>query len=147
MEAIKRILVPTDFSACSAAAARSAADLARQFGATIDAVAVVDTSPLAEAYGDEAYRNERIAFIRDRARSELTDFVAAHLAGVPVTQHVRDGDTYLEIDRATKEFGCGLVVMGTHGRTGLAHLLVGSVAEKVVRHSPVPVMTVRAPVD
>ncbi|MCK6556065.1 universal stress protein [Candidatus Binatia bacterium] len=145
MKAIKRILVPTDFSECSVAAARFAAALARQFGAAIDAVTVVDTSPLVEAYGDETYRNERVTFIRDRAREQLTGFVAANLAGLQVVQHVRDGDTYVEIDRVATELECGLVVMGTHGRTGLAHLLVGSVAEKVVRHSSVPVVTVRSP--
>jgi len=144
MNPIKRILVPTDFSECSAAAARLAAMLARQLGAVIDAITVVDTAPLQEAYGDEAYRNERIAFIASRARTHLEEFVAAHLSGVSVDVHVRDGDTYVEIDAAAKDLSCDLVVMGTHGRTGLAHLLVGSVAEKVVRHSPVPVLTVRA---
>jgi nucleotide-binding universal stress UspA family protein len=57
--------------------------------------------------------------------------------------HVRDGDTFQEILGAAKELESDVIVMGTHGRTGLAHLLIGSVAEKVVRKSPIPVMTVR----
>jgi nucleotide-binding universal stress UspA family protein len=58
---------------------------------------------------------------------------------------VRDGYTSLEIMQAARELGSDLIVMGTHGRTGLAHLVIGSVAEKVVRKSTVPVLTVRGP--
>ena len=59
--------------------------------------------------------------------------------------HVRAGNTFLEILQAAQELGSDLIVMGTHGRTGLAHVLIGSVAEKVVRKNTVPVLTVRGP--
>ncbi len=144
MKAIERILVPTDFSDCAAAAADLAARLARQLGAADELVTVVDTSPLLEVYGDVQYRDERIAYIRDKARQELGAFARKHFAGVDrVRQDVRDGNTFLEILQAAKDTGSDLIVMGTYGRTGLAHLLIGSVAEKVVRKSPVPVLTVR----
>jgi nucleotide-binding universal stress UspA family protein len=144
MKAIERILVPTDFSDCAGAAADLAAQLAKQLGAAIELVTVVDTSPLLEAYGDVDYRNERIAYIRGKAREQLDAFARKHFAGLErVRQDVRDGNTFLEILQAARDTGCDLIVLGTHGRTGLAHLLLGSVAEKVVRKSPVPVLTVR----
>jgi nucleotide-binding universal stress UspA family protein len=145
MKAIERILVPTDFSECAGAAADQAAQLAKQLGAAIEVVTVVDTSPLLEAYGDVDYRNERIAYIRGQARQQLEAFTRKHFAGPErARQEVRDGNTFLEILRAAHDTGSDLIVLGTHGRTGLAHLLIGSIAEKVVRKSPVPVLTVRA---
>jgi nucleotide-binding universal stress UspA family protein len=145
MKAIEWILVPTDFSECAGAAAEQAAQLAKQLGAAIEVVTVVDTSPLLEAYGDVDYRNERIAYIRGQARQQLEAFARKHFAGLErVRQDVRDGNTFLEILQAAHDTGSDLIVLGTHGRTGLAHLLIGSTAEKVVRKSPVPVLTVRA---
>ncbi len=144
MKSIQRILLPTDFSACAGAAAEVAAQLATRLGATIQLVTVVDTAPLLEAYGDLAFRNQRIANIRGKARETLDQFARQHLAEVErVDVLVRDGDTFLEILQAARDADCNLIVLGTHGRTGLAHLIIGSVAEKVVRHSPVPVLTVR----
>lgn len=143
MAAFQRLLVPTDFSDCAAAAAGVAARLARQLGCRVDVITVVDTRPLFDAYGDEAFRDERIAAIRGAAAALLDDFVPAHFSGCEVSQAVRDGDAFSEILEAAKETGADLIVMGTHGRAGLAHLLIGSVAEKTVRHSPVPVLTVR----
>jgi nucleotide-binding universal stress UspA family protein len=146
MTSIKRILVPTDSSPGAAAAAEIAARMARDLHAAIDVVTIVDTSPLEEAYGDVAFRTQRIGEIRAVAHRHATDFAGRHFAGIPqVDVHVRDGNTFLEILQAARDFHSDLIIMGTHGRTGIAHLLIGSVAEKVVRASSVPVMTVRAP--
>lgn len=140
----ERLLVPTDFSPGASAAAIVAAHLARALGASIDVLTVVDTSPLADAYGDASFRAERIAAIHAKAKEDGATFADRHCTGVrQVRVHVRDGDTFLEILRAAEEIGSDVIVMGTHGRTGIAHLLIGSVAEKVMRKSPVPVMTVR----
>lgn len=144
MKSIQRILLPTDFSECAGAAADLAAQLAKRLGAAIQLVTVVDTSPLLEAYGDVAFRNERIADIRAKAREQLDRFSQQHLAGLEhVDEQVCDGNTFLEILQAARDADCNLIVLGTHGRTGLAHLIIGSVAEKVVRQSPIPVLTVR----
>ena len=144
MRPIERILVATDFSVGADAAAEVAAQLARQLQASVDVVTVVDTSPLADAYGDVAYRTQRIAEIHNEAGHKAATFADHHLAGIDrVKVHVRDGNTFLEILQAALDHGSDLIVMGTHGRTGIAHLLIGSVAEKVVRKSIVPVMTVR----
>ena len=144
MNTVQRILVPTDFSACAGTAAEWAAGLARQVGAAIELVTVVDTTHFTEIYGDETLRRERIAHIHGEAERQLADFAERHLRGqAPLRREVRDGNTFLQIVEAVREKGCDLIVMGTHGRTGLAHLLIGSVAEKVVRGSVVPVVTVR----
>lgn len=140
----ERLLLPTDFSPGATAAAGVAAQLARDVGASIDVVTIVDTSPLADAYGDAAFRAERIAAIHAKAHQDAAAFVARNFDGLRQVQvHVRDGNTFLEILRAAEELQSNLIVMGTHGRTGLAHLFIGSVAEKIVRKSAVPVMTVR----
>jgi nucleotide-binding universal stress UspA family protein len=144
MKPIQHILVPTDFSECAGAAADLAAQLARQLHATVQLVTVVDTSPLLEAYGDVAFRNERIAHIRGKAREQLAQFAQHHFAGLEdIDAEVRDGNTSAEILQAAGDSGSNLIVMGTHGRAGLVQLLIGSVADKVVRQSRIPVLTVR----
>ncbi|MBX9604989.1 MAG: universal stress protein [Gammaproteobacteria bacterium] len=146
MNPVSRILVPTDLSECAGAAAAWAAGLARQLGAVIELVTVVDTTHFNEIYGDETLRNQRIAHIRGEAGKQLEAFAQRYLGGLEqVRREVRDGNTMQEILAAAGEKGCELIVMGTHGRTGVAHLLIGSVAEKVVRQSTVPVLTVRPP--
>ena len=144
MKAIEKILVATDLSACAAIAAGVAAQLAHQLGAAIDVVTVVDTLPLAEAYGDASYRAEHVATMRQQAREQTDAFATHEFTGIKAVHvHVRDGITSKEIVQAAQELQSDLIVMGTHGRTGLAHLVIGSIAEKVVRSSPVPVLTVR----
>lgn len=144
MKAIDRILMATDFSNGAEAAAEAASQMARQLKASIDVVTVVDTRPLLEAYGDVAFRTQRINEIREAARVRAAEFAARHFGDLEETGvYVRDGEIFLEILAAAQELGSGLIVLGTHGRTGLAHLLIGSVAEKVVRKSTLPVLTVR----
>jgi nucleotide-binding universal stress UspA family protein len=80
----------------------------------------------------------------DTAQTELRDFAVTHLQdAVPVQVHIAVGKPAEEIVRVAQEEGVDLVVMGTHGRTGVRHLLLGSVAEDVTRHAPCPVFTVR----
>ncbi|MBI3781830.1 MAG: universal stress protein [Deltaproteobacteria bacterium] len=145
MKSIRRILIATDFSKGANAAARLAAEWARRLKASVDVVTVVDTLPLVEAYGDASYRKERAAEIREDARRRVEKFAVDGFSGCGrVRAYVRDGYTSSEIMAAACELDSDLIVMGTHGRTGIAHLVIGSVAEKVVRKSPVPVLTVRA---
>jgi len=145
MKPIAKILVPTDFSECSSAAADTAAQLARQVNGAVELITVVNTAPLFEAYGDVNYRNERIAYIRSKAQQELEHFARNHFAdGIRLNLTVRDGEIFAEILQAARDTQSDMIVLGTHGRTGLAHLLIGSIAEKVVRHSPIPVVTVSA---
>jgi nucleotide-binding universal stress UspA family protein len=80
----------------------------------------------------------------DETRAELNK-IAAKNGGVKYVTDVKHGNSAEEILRAIDEYKPDLVVMATHGRTGLKHMLMGSVAERIVRLSPVPVLTVRAP--
>jgi nucleotide-binding universal stress UspA family protein len=73
----------------------------------------------------------------------ISDLAVSHKdAGIPIETHLTEGLPHERIIAVAEEVGAELIVMGTHGRTGLAHLLVGSVAERVVRASPIPVLTV-----
>jgi len=144
MKAFERILVATDFSAGADAAAEAAAELAHRLKASLDVVTVVDTSAFATLYGDAVYRTQRIADIHGEAHNGAQQFADRHFGGLAHVQvYVRDGNTFLELLQAAQDLGSDMIIMGTHGRTGLAHLLIGSVAEKVVRKSAIPVLTVR----
>lgn len=138
-----RILVPTDGSAGTRRAVDHAIRLAEAHGSTVHGLYVVNTASYAsfsmetawEGIGD-MLRDEgeaAVADIRDRAES----------AGVPVETAVLEGSPSREIVRYAEDQGCDLIVMGTHGRGGIDRLLLGSVAERVVRASEVPVLTVR----
>jgi nucleotide-binding universal stress UspA family protein len=149
MARIRRILVPTDFSTTSDAALDYARDVAERFGATLHLLHVLQDPFVNGPLVSEAYVSEtpgvRTTILEDakaRLAHRLTardrDVFAAHEEVV----FGRGADTIVEYaaDRAID-----LIVMGTHGRTGMAHLLLGSVAEKIVQLSAVPVMTVHAP--
>ena len=149
MERIRRILMATDFSACADAAAEVAAQLARQLNARVEVVTVVDTSWVTDASGDPAWHRQRIDEIHQQARQRLRTFADRHFAGLEELHiHVFDGgldppNPSVEVIRVAETLRCDLIVLGTHGKTGLELLVIGSVAEKVVRTSTIPVLTVR----
>ena len=138
----QRILVPTDGSAASDDAVEHALDLATVHGADVHAVYVVDTASAAgismeatwEGVSDMLYREGGSALEEVERRGEER--------GVSVETAVVEGSPAQQIVRYAEREGCDVVVMGTHGRGGLDRLLLGSVAEKVVRASSVPVLTV-----
>jgi nucleotide-binding universal stress UspA family protein len=136
---IHTILHPTDFSDRSEHAFRVACALARDYDARL-VVLHVDNLPLA-LYGD-ALAMPRPDDYQDRLREQLNDLRAP---GVEVEHRLNEGNPVTEILGAAEEVNADLVVMGTHGRTGLGRLLMGSVAEQVLRQAPCPVLTVRAP--
>lgn len=151
MKAIRRILVATDFSACADAAAEVAAQLGRELHAVIELVTVVDISWLTDASGDPAWRRQRIDEVHEQARQRLRAFADRHFGGIAELHlHAFDGgleppDPSAQVLGVAEALGCDLIVLGTHGKTGLEHLMIGSVAEKIVRMSPIPVVTVRRP--
>lgn len=144
---LSRILVPTDFSDYSRAALEYGLALAEKFGAEIhllhvlqDLVGLVPEPGLAfPPPGDYAIELQASA---ERALAALPGEGAGE--GVTITRATRHGPPFLEIIRYAREQEIELIVMGTHGRSGIAHMLLGSVAEKVVRKAPCPVLTVRA---
>lgn len=144
----RRILVPLDFSACSLAALEHAVELAQRFGSSIDVLHV--WSPPRTLGPDDAVAlpGRALETVADFAHSEAhgpLDAVIYEVAqhGVSVRALLECGDPAAAIVRIAGEGGYDLVVMGTHGHTGLSHLLRGSVAERVVRRAPCPVLTIR----
>jgi nucleotide-binding universal stress UspA family protein len=138
-----QVLLPTDGSESARTVARHAGTIASQNDATVHVLSVVDTrnrfeSPsagLAPEAWEEGER-ERAAAAIDAAVDALPDDVT--------TEEVRvSGVPHGEIVDYAEGEGMDMVVMGTHGRTGVDHYLIGSVAERVVRQSSVPVLTVR----
>lgn len=138
MADITRILVPTDFSDAAENALRYAIDLARKVGAEIHVVHAWQLSAYAAPSSDLARGLER-DFARD-LDSQVQRF-GGH--GVKLERHLRLGVPYVEIVEAARAVGADLIVMGTTGKTGLEHFLLGSVAERIVRTATCPVLTVR----
>lgn len=142
----KRILHPTDFSASSQRSLATACELARKFGAevhllhVVQDVAAIAAYGVAEAYLPVEWRNE-VKAQAEKSLQEVPD--AATGAGVRFVRAIAEGSPYYEIIEYARQNAIDLIVMGTHGRTGVPHLLMGSVAEKVVREAPCAVLTVR----
>ncbi len=140
-----KILLPTDFSECSAEAAKVARRLAEQFGSRITVLHVLDEP----AALDPMFRGDvPLELLRSRmenfARESMETFLAAHFQGFGNFETVFvSGIPWREIIRNARETGAGLIVIGTHGRTGVEHVIFGSTAEKVVRMAPCPVFSVR----
>ena len=144
----KRILLATDGSEASDHAARIAVDLARVHGASLTALYVVDPYPFlgigeVNPLGFDAY----MSAARDQAaqaHSRILDACNAGGAAVPVEMRVVEDVAVLEgVLRTAREQQSDLIVIGSHGRTGIARVMLGSVAAKVVTQSPVPVLVAR----
>jgi universal stress protein A len=134
----KRILCPIDFDGNSLEALRMARDLASREQASLYVLHVIPpTNPTVISAPLIAHRSE------EDARTELREIAKKELGGVDHHTVLRGGHPAKEILSAEEEVEADLVVMATHGRTGVSHLVLGSVAEKVVRESACPVLTVR----
>lgn len=145
MVTIRRILAPTDFSDSSAPAVRYAAEMAEKFAAELVLLHVVQDLALVlpDAVMPTPMPTADLTHLIETGRTALANQVAAlGLARLNPKTEVRVGSPYAEIDATAKEVGADLICISTHGRTGLAHLLLGSVAEKVVRRAPCPVLIV-----
>jgi nucleotide-binding universal stress UspA family protein len=136
----KRILVATDFSAPSDAALDYARALALRFGASIHLVHVFEDPPLNGPFGSEA-RSIRFEDARERLSHRVTAYERHKRR---VTTEVLLGAVAPTIVDYAADIGFDLIVMGTHGRTGIAHVMTGSVAERVVRTAACPVLTTHA---
>ena len=143
---LRTILVPSDFSECSDAALRYGLELARRFDARVHLLHVVQ-DPLAQPWAAEGFSAPLFEVV-DAWQREAKDRL---LLSVPdadrdrVTVVATVAWPYAEILRHAIEHNVDLIVMGTHGRAGMTHMLLGSIAEKVVRRAPCPVLTVRHP--
>lgn len=144
MTRFRRIVCPTDFSPTAERAVEYAADLARSFGAELLLLHVVPEMnyPLRSFGMVSAFPHLREE-LHKRANDALLAAKAKLGAGIVVRTTLADGEAHAQILEHCKANGADLVVMGTHGHTGLKHALLGSTAEKVVRLSECPVLTVR----
>jgi nucleotide-binding universal stress UspA family protein len=146
MIALKRILFPTDFSENVQAAQKYACALAEQFHAELHLLHVmVDPAIVIPEPGTFfPIPDTFLAELKERTEKALDGALdATWCAGKTVQRVIRRGTPFVEIVRYAKDVDADLIVIGTHGRGGLAHVLLGSVAEKVVRKAPCPVLTVR----
>ncbi|MDZ4857520.1 MAG: universal stress protein, partial [Candidatus Hydrogenedentes bacterium] len=145
------ILVPTDFSEQADHARTYALALAKQFNGTLHFVHVVDATMLAGVRGDDmslggAGAVELLQTMRVYGEQGLAQRAAeAKAEGVSADQHLVVGNPTHEILRLIEETQSTLVVLATHGRSGFQHFVFGSVAERIVRESPVPVLSVKEP--
>ncbi len=144
---IRRILFPTDFSEHAEHAWSYALTFAQEFAAEVHLLHVVSPPPrLTEAYAVNFDPEKMIKALADEAIASMDRMVAAAKSrGLIFHREVRVGVDFREILDYVAKQEIDLVVMATHGRTGLAHALLGSVAEKVVRKSPCPVLTIKHP--
>lgn len=147
MKPITNILVPLDFSEHSAAALKYAVDLARHYEATLQLLHVFAPVFYSVPEGYLLPGPAEITQVRSALEQELERAKHDACAGgaLIVKTLLLEGHPPSEILRVAREGGFDLIVMGTHGRTGVKHVLIGSVAENVVRHAPCPVLTVRTP--
>jgi nucleotide-binding universal stress UspA family protein len=138
------ILCPTDFSENSTVALRIARDLAQQNQATLIVLHVADTlGPEGLGFVEAETRLQPEGHVADLWR-ELHQLAPAE-PDLTLRRLLREGDPAQVIEQVVREESCDLVVLGTHGRTGLEHLLMGSIAERIIRRCPCPVLVVKYP--
>jgi nucleotide-binding universal stress UspA family protein len=145
---IKKVLCPVDFSACSDHALQYGVALAEAYGAELQLLHIVEP-PAASYEGivDSALLPvEALEAFQQTCLDHLKRLAARAEKQYPrVTYHIGNGIPFVGIIRSAKAENVDLIVVGTHGRTGLSHALLGSVAERLVRKAPCPVLTVKHP--
>ncbi len=142
---LKRILVPIDFSEHSKNALKYAIPFAKQFGASIDLIYVVEPTiyPADFSFGQIGYPNVEDE-LRTRGSKELEKLIKEEISeNVKAHKVVRTGKPFYEINQYASEEEIDLIIIATHGHSGMEHILFGSTAEKVVRKAPCPVLVVR----
>jgi len=139
---IQRVLVPIDFSRRSERALQRAADLAQSYRAELVLLHVVEEVALPGVYGLDPVPVTTPEVI-ERAQSTLDGLIHQYVSSVPARAEVVAGHAARDILDFAEQEHIDLIVIATHGRTGIEHLLLGSVAEKVVRLAPCPVCTMR----
>lgn len=140
---LKSILVPIDFSTESTRALQYAVPFAEHFGARLILLHVVEPVAMPDfAYFPLSMENDKVL---NAAKGKLALLCQQERIKSPLVENtlVRQGKAYLEIAEAARGLKADLIIISTHGYTGLKHVLIGSTAERVVRHAPCPVLIVR----
>jgi len=146
MLSIKKILLPTDGSSHSFEALRYASSFAKEFNITIYLLTVIEIHhSIYDAYADEIaldMQESRIATMVNQ-RLDETEKKAREMGIKNIVKVSRFGSPYQEVVKFAEETGIDLIVIATHGRSGISHFLIGSVTEKIIRTAPCPVLVVR----
>jgi len=140
-----KILVPVDFSEFTDDIIKYATEIAQKFGSVIHLVHVIPNMGYFAPY-ESFMAAENMVTVQKGVEAEVRQNlqeVAGRISGIPVIRAVRTGVSFIEIVDYVRSEKIDLVIMATHGRGGLEHIIIGSVAEKVVRRSPCPVLTIR----
>lgn len=143
MAGFKNIVVATDFSPVSDKALVKAVELARQLDAALHLVHIVQIHPVNMPESGNVKIDELEAIEEKSANDNLAKYVESYGGSIEMTTHVLHGAPAAQVNKMVEKLNADLIVMGTHGRTGLAHLIMGSVAESVLKKAAVPVMCVK----
>lgn len=139
----EKILLAVDDSDCSAVAAKAGFELARKLNAHIALIYTIELSvPVVDPYAPVMPDMDYYEIQSETAHKTLENFAQTYGQGMAITLFHPKGAPKEEILTTAKEWGANIIVMGTHGRTGLGHLLLGSISEYIVRHSKIPVLVV-----
>ena len=144
---MKKILAAIDFSNASEGVTAAAAELAKSFGAELHLIHVVEPEPTYTAYGFTPDEFPAMHAFHDKARSraqQALDKAASKLVGLTAITHLEDGSPLKALERMIKEINADFVVLGSHGHGVVASLILGSVAEGMVRRSLVPTLVIPA---
>ncbi len=144
MSKFKKILVATDCSDISDKAFITATDLAKGLNASLHVVHIVQIHPSNIPESGVVDIDEMQAAQEKAANAYLDKYIQKYGEGLDTSKAILHGDPATQVNKVVKETGADMIVMGTRGRTGVAHLIMGSVAESVLKNSEVPVMCVRA---
>jgi len=145
---IRTVLCPVDYSIYSEKALNYAIEISLKFQAKLYLLHVLDirfldaNNPELPTLHTANITNETIDALKSRLLKSVTEEIKGKIS---VEAIVIQGIPFTEIIKASKEYNVDLIIIGTHGRTGLAHIIMGSVAEKIVRKAPCPVLSIRHP--
>lgn len=148
MSQIKKILVPIDFSDYSKNALKYSINFAKSFNAKLILIYVVEPMiyPADFSMGQVAIPSTDVDFIK-KAEEELNHLKNTEIGNqVESEVIIKTGKPFMEINETAAEYDADLIIIATHGHTGVEHILFGSTAEKVVRKAPCPVLTLREPI-
>jgi nucleotide-binding universal stress UspA family protein len=143
---LKKILCPIDFSKCSTYALNYALDLSTKERALLYLIHVIETH--ISDMGDILKQIDLLLDDKqiDNLRMKLTNLIPDNIrTNIHIEPIVEKGIPFVEIIKTAKDNQIDIIIMGTHGRTGLEHILIGSVAERVIRSAPCPVLSIRLP--
>ncbi len=148
METVNKILVPIDFSDYSKKALQYTVHFAKSFNAELSLIYVIEPMiyPADLSMGQMVIPPNEINFDQ-KAKSELKELAESEIGdSLEYNIHIKTGKPFMEIIETASELDVDLIIIATHGHTGVEHLLFGSTAEKVVRKAPCPVLTLREPI-